>query len=100
MMNANVLYHWADIKSNSCEVTGEHSEEIKAVTQTVDISAKHLLSIATCHFGLKEWNLVQANITSFSNLNVLVMGDISSPQSWVETWKQYIKSVVSNSTNW
>lgn len=48
------------------------------MTQSVHISANYLLSIPTSDFSFKEINLIKTNITSFSDLNIFMMSDVST----------------------
>lgn len=78
-------YHRADVKAYGCEVAGHHTEEIEAMPKSVEISTQCLLPVTTSNLGFKEGYLVQSNISSFPYLDVLMMSDITTPQSWVET---------------
>lgn len=48
------------------------------MTQSVDVTAESLLSIATSNFGFKKRDLVQTNISSLPNLNIFVVSNIST----------------------
>jgi len=70
-------YHATEIESNSGEVEWQHSEEVKSSSKTINITAKCLFSISISNLSLKEWNLIQANISPLTNLYVLMMCNIS-----------------------
>lgn len=62
------FYHSAHVITHSSKVERKHPEEVKKLSKSVHISAENLLSISSSNLTLKESNLVQANISSFTNL--------------------------------
>ena len=71
-------YHWADVESNGGKVAWQHAEEVETMSQPVDIPTYDLLSITTSHFSFKKWDLVKPHISTFSNLDIFMMSDIST----------------------
>lgn len=70
-------YQGAKVETNCGEIAGQHSEEIKSVSKPVDVTAQCLLTIPISYFCLKNGDLVEADITSFTNLYIFMMSDFA-----------------------
>lgn len=79
------LYQIAEIKTDGGEIARKHAEEVKSVSEPVDITTHSLLSISICYLCFKLGNLVESHIPPFTNLNILVMSNIPSTQCRIET---------------
>lgn len=68
MKHRGIAYHSAEIVSNSSKVEWHHSEEIKKLPESVNISTKNLFTITTSNFPFKQGNLIEPDISSLTNL--------------------------------
>jgi hypothetical protein len=73
-----VPYHAIEIKSNGTEVEREHSEKVKSVSKSIDVTAECLFAIAICHFSFKDRYLIHSYMTALTDLHVFMVCNMSS----------------------
>ena len=79
-------YQGAEVKANGGEVTRHHSEKVETVSKPVNVTAQCLLSVSVSNLGLKHRDLIQTDISSFANLYVFMMSNVSFTKRGIEPY--------------
>lgn len=96
--NTSIQYQGTNVEPNSGEIARHHAEKIKSVTQPVHITTHRLLAIAISNLRLKESDLIKAHIPPFTHLYVLMMSDIATTKSGIETYTNIRKILLNTHT--
>lgn len=70
-------YQSAKVEPNCGEITRQHTEEIEPMPQPINVTAQCLLAIPIGYLCLKHGDLIKTNISPFTNLDVLMVCDIT-----------------------